>query len=101
MLGWVEDQINDETVFPTSAATPYPPSFPASIKQIFTRLFRIFAIVYSNHVAALDALDATAHLNTSFKHFLYFVWQFDLVEEKELDALKDLVAEVRTKYLAT
>lgn len=57
--------------------------------------------MYSNHVAALDALDATAHLNTSFKHFLYFVWQFDLVEEKELDALKDLVAELRTKYLAT
>lgn len=98
VMTWVEDQINDESIFPTSAATAFPRTFEVSIKQIFTRIFRIFAIVYTNHVAKLDELGAAAHLNTSFKHFIFFVWQFELVESRELEALRDLVAELRVKY---
>lgn len=32
-----------------------------------------------------------AHLNTCFKHFVFFVVEFDLIEEKELAPLKDLI----------
>lgn len=39
-----------------------------------------------------------AHLNTSFKHFLYFIWEFDLVQAGELDALRDIVTEIQGRY---
>lgn len=101
VMTWIEEQINDETLFPTSHDVPFPKNFEASVKQIFTRTFRIFAIVYHHHVAKLDELGASAHLNTSFKHFLFFVFQFDLIDPKELDALKVLVDELRVKFLSS
>ena len=32
-----------------------------------------------------------AHLNTSFKHFIYFVQEFELIEKKELAPLQELI----------
>ncbi len=29
---------------------------------------------------------------------MYFVWEFDLVANSELDALKDIVQEIRNRY---
>jgi len=36
--------------------------------------------------------EADAHLNHSFKHFIYFVKEFDLIDDAELEPMKDLVA---------
>jgi hypothetical protein len=36
-------------------------------------------------------LGAEAHLNTCFKHFIYFVHEFKLIDPKELQPLKDLI----------
>ena len=32
-----------------------------------------------------------AHLNTSFKHFIFFVKNFDLVDKRELAPLQELI----------
>ena len=32
-----------------------------------------------------------AHLNTSFKHFIYFVHEFALIEKRELSPMQDLI----------
>jgi MOB kinase activator 1 len=82
-------------------AVPFPKTFLQSIKVIYTRIFRVFAIVYSNHFSKLEEMGAVSHLNTSFKHFLYFVWEFDLLQNNELDALRDIVAEIRSRYEAS
>ena len=37
-----------------------------------------------------------AHLNTSFKHFIYFVQEFELIEKKELAPLQELIDRVRS-----
>jgi MOB kinase activator 1 len=101
VVEWVEDQINDEALFPTSALTEFPRSFEASLKKIYTRMFRVFAIVYTNHITTLDALDATAHLNSSFRHFIYFAWTFDLIDDREMAVLQELMADMKTRYLAS
>jgi MOB kinase activator 1 len=49
-------------------------------------------------VARLEEMGAAAHLNTSFKHFLFFVWEFELVDPRELAALSRIVGELRTNY---
>lgn len=66
--------------------------------MIFTRIFRIFSIIYAHHFAKLEAEGAASHLNTSFKHFLYFVWEFDLIQDNELEALDDIVQEIKNRY---
>lgn len=43
-------------------------------------------------------MGAASHLNTSFKHFLLFTFEYDLVKENELDALHDIVQEIRQRY---
>eukprot|EP01038_Epipyxis_sp_PR26KG_P015088 gene15088-20301_t len=98
VMSWVEGEINNEKLFPTSSATPFPKNFLNCIKVIFTRLFRIFAIVYSHHFSKLEEMGAVSHLNTSFKHFMFFVWEYDLIQPNELDALRDIIAELRLRY---
>eukprot|EP01031_Cornospumella_fuschlensis_P028418 gene28418-34309_t len=98
VVTWVEQEINNPALFPTSAMIPFPKNFLQSVKQIFTRIFRIYAIIYSHHFSKLETMGAVAHLNTSFKHFLYFVWEFDLVSSGELDALRDIVQEIKNRY---
>jgi len=97
-MTWVEDQINNESLFPSSSDTPFPRNYLAVVKQIFTRMFRIFAIIYTNHFTKLEQMGAAAHLNTSFKHYMFFIWQFDLVDARELVALQHIVGELRAKY---
>ena len=35
-----------------------------------------------------------AHVNSCYKHFYYFVTEFDLVKDRELDALKEMTARI-------
>jgi len=54
-------------------------------------MFRVYAHIYYHHFAKIQELGEEAHLNTCFKHFYYFVQEFDLVERKEMAPLEDLI----------
>lgn len=73
---------------PPLADVPFPKTFKGTVKNIFKRLFRVYAHIYYSHFEKIVELKAEAHLNTCFKHFIYFVLQFDLVEAKELAPLE-------------
>jgi MOB kinase activator 1 len=60
------------------------------VKNIFKRLFRVYGHMYHSHVESIIALGAEAHLNTCFKHFMYFILEFNLVERKELEPLVEI-----------
>ena len=36
-------------------------------------------------------LQEEAHLNTSFKHFIFFVLEFKMIDPKELEPMKELI----------
>ena len=59
--------------------------------SIWQRLFRVYAHIYHVHFAEVIRLQEEAHLNTSFKHFIYFVQEFGLIEKKELAPLSELI----------
>ena len=63
-------------------------------------MFRVFAIVYHHHYSQLEESGAVSHLNTSFKHFVFFVWEYDLVPESEQEALHDILEEIKLRYAA-
>jgi MOB kinase activator 1 len=98
VLYWVEDHLENEQIFPISEDIPFPSDFMSYIKDIYKRLFRIFAIVYHSHFPIYEKLGAVAHLNTCFKHFMYFCFEFDLVPENELKALKGPTDRMRAAY---
>ena len=64
--------------------------FFGNIKVIFKRLFRVYAYINYTHFPHIVMLGYHYHLNTCFKHFIFFIEKFNLVEAKELAPLADL-----------
>jgi len=92
LMTWVQRLLDDESVFPSKIGVPFPKDFLKIIKQIYKRLFRVYAHIYHSHFKVIvHELGEEKHLNTSFKHFIYFVKQFDLVDNKELAPLQELI----------
>ncbi|KAL3842178.1 hypothetical protein ACJMK2_020220 [Sinanodonta woodiana] len=94
LMEWVESQINDENIFPIAVGVPFPKNYIQVIKKILTRLFRVFVHVYIHHFDKLVAIGAEAHVNTCYKHFYYFVTEYNLVDKKELEPLKEMTAKI-------
>jgi len=71
---------------------PFPPDFTERVQNIFKRLFRVYAHIYYCHFERMQALGAEPHLNTCFKHYMYFVREFNLIPKAEETApLKELI----------
>jgi len=90
LMDWIECKVNDETCFPVDTAVPFPKNFAQTCKKILTRLFRVFVHVYIHHFDRLAQIGAEAHVNTCYKHYYYFVDEFDLIDKKELEPLQEL-----------
>ena len=73
LLQWVQAQLDDATIFPTEQDVPFPQDFREIVGNLFRRLFRVYAHVYHSHMERVVELSFEAHLNSCFKHFLYFV----------------------------
>lgn len=91
LMTWVQDQLDDESLFPSKIGVPFPKNFMLIAKTILKRLFRVYAHIYHQHFREVVSLGEEAHLNTSFKHFIYFVQEFELIEKKELAPLQELI----------
>lgn len=55
------------------SGVPFPKNFLSIAKTILKRLFRVYAHTYHQHFSEVVQLGEEAHLNTSFKHFIFFV----------------------------
>lgn len=144
LMTWVQHQLDDERLFPTQIGVPFPSDFLEAVRNIFRRLFRIYAHIYYCHFDKMSELGAEPHLNTCarerspareiprpprpsrfaaatapqrhrpdappfpvgsaarphppaparscFKHYMYFVYEFDLIPRKEeLAPLQELI----------
>ncbi|OCT97809.1 MOB kinase activator 3B isoform X1 [Xenopus laevis] len=87
LMDWIEVQINNEDIFPTSVGVPFKKNFLQICKKILCRLFRVFVHVYIHHFDRIIMMGAEAHVNTCYKHFYYFVTELNLVDRKELEPL--------------
>ncbi|ESO06251.1 hypothetical protein HELRODRAFT_106063 [Helobdella robusta] len=94
LMEWVESQINNEELFPVETGVSFPKNYISSVKKIMTRLFRVFVHIYIHHFDKLKTIGAEPHVNTCYKHFYYFVNEYNLVDKKELEPLKDLTANI-------
>ena len=76
LMTWVESQLNNESLFPSVIGVPFPKNFFQVIKVIFKRLFRVYAHIYYTHFPQITMLGCQYHLNTCFKHFIFFIEKF-------------------------
>jgi MOB kinase activator 1 len=91
LLTWVDAKLSDESFLPVEPGAPFPPTYKKGMRVIYKRLFRIYAHIFHSHFKEIMEDEADAHLNHSFKHFIYFVKEFDLMETEEMEPMKDLV----------
>lgn len=110
LMGWVQSNIDNEAVFPSriggfnpfaadmpstrliAPGVPFPKSFPNMIRQVFKRMYRVYAHIYCHHYPVVRELGLEAHLNTSFKHYVLFIDEHNLASGKDFwGPLGDLV----------
>jgi len=91
LLNWVNEQISNPKLFPVDEKASFPSNFITKVKDIYKRLFRLYAHIYYSHFDKVCSIGAKAHLNTCFKHFVFFVLEFKLVEDKDLAPLKNFI----------
>ncbi|TAQ89136.1 Adenosinetriphosphatase [Chlorociboria aeruginascens] len=92
LMGWVQSNIDNEAVFPSRIGVPFPKSFPSMIRQVFKRMYRVYAHIYCHHYPVVRELGLEAHLNTSFKHYVLFIDEHGLASGKDFwGPLGDLV----------
>jgi len=94
LLEWIEQQVNDTTLFPIDENTPFPRNFMASVKQVYKRMFRLFAHVYYHHLDSMRSVGGNAHLNTCFKHFILFSHEYNLVGAESLAPMAKYVNSI-------
>jgi MOB kinase activator 1 len=97
LMTWVENQLNNENIFPSQIGVNFPRNFLELIKKIFQRLFRVYAHIYYTHFPHIVMLGCQYHLNTCFKHFIFFIERFSLVNEKELAPLAELIQKFKER----
>ncbi|BFU21661.1 Mob1/phocein family protein [Entamoeba histolytica HM-3:IMSS] len=101
-LDYVQQQLDDEAVFPCTVGVPFPKKFQKVVQMIFKRLFRVYAHIYLHHLNQITQLEEEPHLNSSFKHFILFATEFSLLDKKEVTPMMCvihlLVPSVESKY---
>eukprot|EP01113_Clastostelium_recurvatum_P011799 TRINITY_DN1604_c0_g2_i1.p1 TRINITY_DN1604_c0_g2~~TRINITY_DN1604_c0_g2_i1.p1 ORF type:complete len:223 (+),score=51.96 TRINITY_DN1604_c0_g2_i1:106-774(+) len=87
---WISEQLDNPDIFPVDSPV-FTKLFLPTAKKILSRMFRVYAHIYHSHFEKVKSLGAEAHINTCFKHFYFFVSEFQLVEEKDLVPLQPLI----------
>ena len=65
--------------------------------MIIKRLFRVYAHIYHSHFTHIMFLGLEFHLNTCFKHFVFFIDKYQLVEENDLSPLAELIRQFKLR----
>lgn len=90
LVSYAQRTLSDKDLIPKDGA-PFPPNFMGEIQQLLKYFFRVYSHTYLHHFEVIKAHGAEAHLNCCFKHYLFFVQEFDLVSDRDLRPLRQLI----------
>lgn len=91
VLAWINNRINEEQLFPTKAGMAFSPQFLPTVKAIYKQMFRVFAHIYHAHFELIVHLSLEGHWNSFFQHFISFGKEFDLLDARDIEPLKELI----------
>lgn len=90
------DQMENDAVFPPADHFPFPVDFTDHAKELNTLLFRVLAIMFSNEDESVHVI--AKPLKAILRKVLYYSWQWDLLDEREMKCISYLVEPVRKQY---
>ncbi|OHT09879.1 mps one binder kinase activator-like 1 [Tritrichomonas foetus] len=91
LFNWIDELLDDQSVFPSDSLVPFPKNFKDIIKQISKRLFRVYAHIYYHHLEDVRNAGVEPHFNTAFRHFYAFISEFKLVPPQEIEPLNQVI----------
>lgn len=98
VLFWCAGQVENEELFPTDEDVPFPQDFHKPLQKIFQRLFRVFAIIYSNESLSNRKDIEGSTLDLCFRHFCFFGWKWDFLKPQELKAIEKVTGPLKRKF---
>lgn len=60
-------------------------------------MFHVYAHLYTHHHGDIEHAALNCYMTGVFKHFVYFIVEFQLVEETELAPLRTLIDQILTE----
>jgi len=89
LFSWIQSQLQNDKLFPAKVSkSGYPKKFLPAVKNVYKRLFRVYAHIYRSHMEQISNQD---DFLTSLKWFYYFISAFELVDTKEMEPLATLL----------
>ena len=73
------------------SAQSFSDNFLNEIKKMLRFLFHVLSHLYYAHFIRIRQLDLHGYLNVVFKHLIYFVREFNLLDRRDTASLDDLV----------
>lgn len=92
LMTWIQGYFNNPLYFPAQNGVQFAPGTVSIFRNILRKMFRVYAHIYCHHFNDITELGLQPHLNTSLKHFVLFVREFDLVSQQEFGPLQELIA---------
>jgi MOB kinase activator 1 len=86
--------IDDQSIFPIHEDQNFPPHFVQCVREMYKRLFRLFAHLYYVHYEQIKQMGSNRHLNSSFKHFILFALEFDLLSSATIAPLQQFIDHI-------
>lgn len=84
VMTWVQNLLDDESVFPTKSGQDFAPNFPSTVKHIYRQLLRVFCHLYHAHYHQILHLRSEPHFNSLLAHYLAFGREYELLEIRDL-----------------
>ena len=72
----------------------FPNSFHSVCKKLLRRMARVYGHIYYAHYSILLQLKIDIHVNTCFKHFIYFTLRYNMVNKQEFMAFGKIVTKL-------
>jgi len=93
LFNWIDAKIEDDTIFPLD--DKFPKNFVSEVKHLMKRMFRVYAHIYYGHLKHIQEINAESHLNTCFKHWYFFVQEFELVQLESMEPMLQVIELIK------
>ena len=96
LMKWVQAFVLEDKNFPANETTPFAKDFRENMKNIYKRLFRVYAHCFQHHEEQISQSGLEKYWNTSFKKFYLLIVEFGLVDAKEMMALEKKINQINS-----
>ncbi|KAL7722933.1 Mob1/phocein family protein [Entamoeba marina] len=91
---WVNEQFDNNKIFPDEFTDKPPRKFMEVTQKIFKRLFRVYAHMFYSHMEHLKSVSMDDIALQGFKHFYFFCREFKLLTKEDFSPLEKMIEDL-------